>query len=454
MTNLGGIMRTQLERKEGNIEEISTFIKMTKFENFEQKVINKAKECLLDFIGSALAGSILESGRISSLFAVDSSRNHEATILATGDKVSIRDAAFANGVMASAFDIDDGHRMAVGHPGGVIIPAALAVAEKSKISGKKFIEAIVVGYEIGIRMGEILATQSREVYGSGRWACVGAATSVAKIFDLKLDNIGNALGIAGTFAPIAPLLNDISSGRMSMTKESMGWGAMVGVSSAFLASMGFTGPSSVIDFSLSSLGKLGKNFEIKNVYFKLYPCCRWCHSAIDGVIEIMRLHHIRKDDVKRVLITTFSHAAELQERRPRSINIAQYSLPFVVALAILEGKVSVDQFTKEKLLNRKVLEYMKRIQIKSDLTLNKNFPKLIPSIVEIETFSKSSYKIKIDVPKGNPANPLTEKELVTKFKKLASKRITSKSIKGILKRIREMESLENVAELINVFEYI
>lgn len=436
------------------MEKAARFIRDLNFGDLEEGVVNKAKMCFLDFIGAVLAGQASESGRLSINFAKHNSRAYEATILATGDQVSLRDAAFVNGNLASALDIDDGHRMAVGHPGAVVIPAALAIAERYRMSGRKFIEAIVAGYEVAIRSGDILSKQTGIVWGSGRWACVGAAAAVAKLLDLGSKEIKNALAIAGTLTPLAPLLDDLSQGRMPMTRESTGWGAMTGLSSALLAKEGFTGLSSIVDFSLTSLGDFGEKFEILNVYFKPYACCRWCHPAIDGALELVQEHDLHPADIKEIVVSTFSHAANLAESRPRTIDMAQYSIPFTVATAVVEAEVGVDQIAKGKLSDPQVLDVASRVRLIHDAKLDSYFPERIPAKVEIQTVSGDRYQTRVDIPKGNPRNPMSEREFLDKFKKLATKVIGPQDAIKVIKKVKELEGCQDINEVINFFTKI
>ena len=385
------------------------FVKNLKFSNLDESTIQKAKDCLLDFIGAVLGGAKTRAGEISLKFASSLEGSEQVTIWPTNDKVPCQSAAFVHGTMGSALDIDDGHRIAIGHPGGVVIPAAFSIAESNQNTSKELLEAIVCGYEVAIRAGDVLMSQGPG--GSGRWGCVGAAAAVAKLLRLNLEEIEQALAISATFAPVAPVLDDLEKrGFIPMTKFSSGWGAIVGICSAPLAKWGFTGVSSAIDFSLSSLPDYGESFEIKNVYFKPYTSCRYTHPAIEGTIQLMNKHNdLKRDTIKRISIKTFLKAYRLREPRPQTMESAQYSIPFLVGAAVIDGEVSPDQITEGRLSDPDILSIADKVEVIHDSEFDSYFPKMTVSEIEIKTTSGRCYRTKITRPRCEPQNPMSDK---------------------------------------------
>jgi len=213
---------------------ISRFIRDTDYEQFPDHVLQQAKRCLLDVVGCILAGIPAPIGKavggLSSLFPQEKG----ASILGIRQDVNPFMAGMGNGFLANALDADDGHRTARGHPGGVIIPAALAAAEITECDGKTFIEGLVVGYEIGLRAG--LAINSGSTYfGSAHWATFGASAAAAKIFKLENGQDIHALGITEMHTPTCQLMGWIETKKIPMIKEGMGWAAATGYMSALMA---------------------------------------------------------------------------------------------------------------------------------------------------------------------------------------------------------------------------
>jgi 2-methylcitrate dehydratase PrpD len=259
------------------------------------------------------------------------------------------------------------------------------------------------------------------------------------------------MAIGETFAPVSPVIDDLKRGFMPMTQYCSGWGALVGVSAALLAREGFTGISSTIDFSLSGLPDFGKSFEIKNVYFKPYPSCRWTHPSIEGTMELMAKHRgLNKDVIKKISINIFSNGVHLREKRPQTMESAQYSLPFVIGAVIVDGMITPDQFKKERLSDPNILRVADRVEVIHSRDLDEYFPKDIPSEIEIETVSGESHKIRVIKPKGDPKNPMTREEFEGKFRKLTLISISPEASEKLIDRIKNLDKLAHVNELMDI----
>jgi len=431
------------------VKAAAAFIRNLSYADLDRGTIQSAKRCLLDFIGAALGGAQLKAGKAALAFTKHLPDCREATIWSIGKKASLLNAAFVNATMGTALDIDDGHRKAVGHPGGVVIPSTLAVAEAVKSSGTEFITALVCGYEVAIRAGNVYNLTHADVPGSARWASTGAAAAVAKLLNLTKAQIEHALAISATFSPVAPL--DLVEGFMPMTKFCSGWGTWVGICSAFLAREGFTGGRSVLDFSKSNLPSFGASFEINNVYFKPYPSCRWTHSAIEGALKLIKEQEIEKNDINEIIIKTFAKACHLCGRRPQTIESAQYSLPFLVAVAIAEGKVTPAQLSEENLRNEAYLTIADRVKIIHNPQFDIYFPDSLPTELEIVISSGEKFRAMVSTPKGDPKNPLSMEEMLNKFRSLAHYSVTPDRASLIIERVLCIENLDNVQRLTDCF---
>ncbi len=227
-------------------DAIARFVADTPFEAIPPGALARARSCLVDTLGAALGGSRLRAGRIAVALVEAEAGAGVATVLTARRKAAISQAAFANAVLASALDVDDGHYGAVGHPGAPVIPPALATAEARRRSGRELLGAVVVGYEIAIRAGEVLnARVGVRSYGSGTPGAYGAAAAVARLLGLDAGRTAHALGIARCHLPVSTVWDSVPYG--AMVKESIGWGAITGTVAALLAEQGFTGPETVLD---------------------------------------------------------------------------------------------------------------------------------------------------------------------------------------------------------------
>jgi len=427
------------------------FVRNLKFDDLDQDAIERAKDCLLDFMGAVLGGANTRAAQISLKFADNFGGRGASTVWCTGDKTSAQGATFVHGTVGSALDIDDGHRMAVGHPGGVVIPAAVSVAEENQCSGQALIEAVVCGYEVGIRSGNISISTNA---GSGRWGSLGAAAAVAKILGLNPEEIERALAISATFTPVALCVEDlINMGFMPMSKFSSGWGGVVGLCSALLGRDGFTGISSTVDFSKSSLPAFGEFFETKNVYFKPYTCCRWTHPAVEGTLSLLREYgDLNKDTIRGIRIKIFSKGSHLRERRPQTMESAQYSIPFLLGAAIIDGELGPDQVAEGRLSDQEILRIADKVEVVHSQELDPYFPKQLPTEIEIETTSGSCYRTRVTTPKGDPKNPMSDAEFAEKFHRLARMSVDVRTSEALYGKLRALDRLDNVLDLTQVLQ--
>ncbi len=274
---------------ESPTDYVIRFILDTNWQNIPTDVQHQSKRCLLDTLGALLAGTETPVGGLMAGIATAQFNGNDATIFVSGSRVSASGAALANGFAGNALDIDDGYRLIKGHPGACVLPAVLAAGEMvSSCSGKQFLTALVVGYEIGIRSGLIRHALYETYHSSGSWGALAGAAAAGKIMGLDSTTLRNALGTAEYHAPISPMMKGIA--KPSMVKDSIGWGAMVAVMSVLMAQKGFTGIEPLFDDTPKAewCDMLGHAYEILNLYFKPYAACRWAQPAIAGALKIIK----------------------------------------------------------------------------------------------------------------------------------------------------------------------
>jgi len=437
------------------MKKAAQFVKNLQWSDLDEQVIRTAKNCLLDFIGAVLGGVQTRAGEISLAFAKSLGGWGSATIWPVHEKGSCQAAAFVHGTMGTVLDIDDGHRMAVGHPGGVVIPAAFAVAESRDGTGRELIEAIVCGYEVGIRAGHVIRLQQAKPIsiGSGRWGALGAAAAASRLMGLDPAKIEQALAISGTLAPVAPVTDDIKvNGIVPMTKFCSGWGSLVGIQATLLAEKGFTGITSVIDFSLSKLPEWGRSFEIKQTYFKPFVSCRYVHPVIEATLTILKEHpELTSEKIRKITVNVIESGTHLNHPRPETLESAQYSIPYLVGIAATDGEVAFTKVNEGRLHDPKVLQMAERVEIRHSEKMDAYFPKEAPAEVEIETNSGDLFRKLVVRPKGDPQNPMSEKEFLNKFRSLATQNLSPEKAEQILGAVMDLEHLTRISDLTALF---
>lgn len=426
--------------------DLDQFIQEISWQNLPPGTKEAARHCVLDAIGCGLAGVRADHllNLIKAIQAVDP--GGASPIWGTELTTSLPWSIFLNSYTTAFFDIDDGHRLAQGHPGAAIIPATLNVAHHLGTSGRTFLEAVVVGYEVAIRSAVVMRGLGGPRKGSGAWVVPGVAAAVSKLLELRSEQLLSSLGLAEFMALQAP--QDRSASYPSLMKEGLPWGAYTGYMAAFLASHGLSGMRPYLaDSPLRE--NLGKNYEIDRVYFKQYACCRWAHPAIDGLKKMLETLGDRRDEIDRIWIRTFEKAL-LDQRIPSNTVEALYSIPFAVASYLVHGKLGPDEVSGAALTDPRVLALYHRIHLVPDPKLTKFFPEKCLQQIEVTFRSGKSYKSDILSAKGDPDHPFTHEELVAKFIRLTENHPGEqwRKIPEVLETLDEREVIELVRLLL------
>jgi 2-methylcitrate dehydratase PrpD len=443
--------------------DLSEFIKSLSYFSTPPAVIKHAKLCILDTIGCGLFGSTLPWTKIliDELNELDS--NRQAPIWGTGHMYSMTNAALVNGTMVHGFELDDLHSRGIIHPGSVTVPPTMALAiNRGKISGKKFIEAIVAGYEVGVRVGMLVGTSHllRGFHPTGTCGTFASAAATGKLLDLSNDELMNALGIAGAQ----------SAGLMAAQYSSMvkrmhaGKAAQSGLFATLLAKKGFTGAKDILEAEYggfgtsmsdrmdldSSLEGLGYSYELINVGFKPHACCGSNHTTIDALRDINQEEKIEPDMVENIEIRT-TRATKLHvgwPYSPDSVTSAQMNLYYCAAIYVLDGEAFIDQFTDDKISDPRVLNFLPKITIKEDPNLNAGGSEKRHSVlVRVLLNDGRKFERKIDYPLGSPNNPMALGDLVGKFRKLARKVLQDPKTDRLIEKILNLDEAEDVNEL-------
>ncbi|MDQ4040019.1 MAG: MmgE/PrpD family protein [Actinomycetota bacterium] len=370
-----------------------------------------------DFAAVCCAGTATPTARLAADYAVAQHAGDEATLLYDGRRVSAAGAAWANGVLANALDLDDGHRLVKGHPGAIVIPSALAIGEAINAPREEVLAAITVGYEVAVRAGIALHAREAGYHGSGAWGAIGAAAAGARLLRLDPAQLGHALGLAEYHAPMAPVMR--STADPAMTKDACGWGALAGTSSALLAVAGFTATRCLaLDVIEDPTARLSERWYSDDLYVKAFPCCRWSQPAIAAALSLRAAHDIDPRTITRVTVRTLSAAAALSRRPPTTTEQAQYSLLWPVAAALVHGGFDVAHVLPPAFEDRQIHELADRIDVQVDPALDAQFPAIRRSGVSVET-GGATHTSELTQAPGEPDDPRWADIIETKFARYA-----------------------------------
>lgn len=429
------------------VHHLADFIRAFEAENLPPSTIEAAKRCLLDLFGAAIAGY----DAVSTAALRNLARKRQAPGAATvwfdsaqKGGLCAAGAALANSGAASALDLDDGHRAAAGHPGAGVIPAAIATAEETNATGPELLAAIALGYDIGIRVSAARDLDRQDTLSTGRWIAYGAAAAAGRLRNTDPDRLAQALSIAGVLSPGLSAAG-YSQIMGNSAKEGIPWAAYTGLTALDLAENGFTGPLDILDHpdyydARKIADGLGGEFAIESVYFKPYGCCRWIHAALDALSDIQAAHGIPGDRVQAIQVETFGRALKLDNHtEPDSPESAQYSIPFCLALAALEGGDALLPFRPASLANPNVIALAKKVSLGVDPTLDRAFPAAAPARVTVTT-ADGAFGAECRHPLGDPAHTMDDAALQAKFRRLAANRLPPEDQDALIDAIASLET--------------
>lgn len=444
----------------GLSHSLAGFIRGVDYHDLPEEVVEFTKLCILDWLGSAVAGKEKPPVKAITELILEMGGNPQSTTV-TGNTTSVAQAAFVNGAASHIVELDDIHKASIIHAATVVIPAALAATEWKEKSGKDFITAVAVGYEVCYRIGEAVSP-SHYYYWHNTATCgtFGAAAAVAKLLELEKEQIVHALGSAGTQA--AGLWEFIEDG--AMTKQlHPGKAAYNGTLSALLAEKDFTAAKNILEgdrgffnamsdhYDASKItDRLGKTFKITENSFKVHASCRHTHSAVDMVIEMIKEHGFDVKDVLKIQIRTYQTALTITDNpNPDTVYASKFSLQFCAALALLRGKATLSDFDQNSLQDKHIREVIKQIDVSVEPSIEADYPEKWGAEVEFSLNNGKSVKKRTEYPKGDPENPVSGDELIEKFIDVASSGLKGQT-QPVIDHLLKLEE----AQRVNLFKLL
>jgi 2-methylcitrate dehydratase PrpD len=413
--------------------KLENFILNTKWEDLPEEVQIRAKVCFIDLLGALLIGSCSELFMTGVSLAKSVFGLGNIAVIGSKERFSFMGAATVMGHSSNAYDIDDGHNIIRAHPGTSFIGGILAAAYEKEISYKELLTTLVVSYETTIRMGQAIMDYYKFAHSSGTFGAVGTAAGVGRIYRFTKEQMNNVLSVAEFNAPLVPGIRSVE--YPSMNKDGVPFGVMIGALAVMETLCGFTGNKNLLeaDEYRHYLDDLQDNYEIMNLYFKPYTCCRWAHPAIDSCLEIMRNNGITHKDIKNVTIYTFKPATMLSKMIPKTSDEAQYNIAYPVAAAIVNGDFGLNQIKGEAFKNPDIISMMSKLSFQADPDIDKQFPQKRICRAEIITNNNEKYVSSECEPRGEAHENIGIDWISDKFKRLTIPVITQSAQERILK---------------------
>ena len=430
----------------------------TTYAGLPDDVLPAFKRALLDFLACAIAGSTMPVSNAMLSYFEENDASRAATVLGSGRKLSASNAAFVNGANAHGLDFDDGYMQAAAHPGAAVFPAVLARAEQLGSSAQDVITAIVIGYDVMLRIGAAIhpVAAQRGFHNTSIAGVFGAAAGVANLAKLDSKQTLNALGLAGSFA--SGIREYLDEGA-EVKRIHPGKAARDGLLCAEFAARGITGPSKVLEgrYGLFHthvddqvrwerlLDGLGTRYEIASIYFKPYPSCRGTHAFIEGIQGLRAQHGFSPEQVAHVELggnALSIHAHDYKHHE--NVLDAQMSVPYTAALAVLYGDVTAQMFLPETMERPEVDALVQRVDAYVDDECERMYPAKRSALVRIQLENGRKLEKRLVDPKGDLDNPMSDDDLARKFTGNCEPVIGKARCSLLLDQVRRFETLDDV----------
>lgn len=388
------------------------------------------KRALADYLACVLPGAGLPTPSLLRSYLTTLGETGVAGVYGTPTRLSAPSAAMANGAAAHALDFDDGHTAGSAHPGGVIMSATLALAEELGKSGRETLVAVVVGYEVMLRVSMAMhpASARRGWHNTAVAGVIGATASAAHLLKLDAEATRNALGLATSFAGgIREYLDD----GAEVKRLHPGKAARDGIVCAQLAARGLTGAVDAFEgrhalFRVfvgddgqpqKLVSGLGERYVIEDAYFKPYPCCRHFHSIIDGVLALRERDGIGIDDVESMTIGLYAVGKQGHDHVVTSSLLeAQMSAPFAAAAALKRGRVTISEFGQDARQDPDINRLLQHIDVVIDDECEAAYPAQRSGSLTVGLKSGRALSTVVRDPKGEGDNPLSDADIREKLR--------------------------------------
>jgi len=432
------------------------------YKDIPSVALKEAKRFLLDSVGCAFSALDNKDTQAAYNYIKDLGGKEQATIIGWGIKANLPQATLMNSLLIRALDYNDIYwEQDPSHPSD-IIPAVLSTGEFMKKNGKEVLVGIIIAYELEMRLCLAAFPGVREIgWHHATLTQLVSPVAAGRMLGLNEEEIVAAIGISGSSHFT---LGGVVAGHLTNMKNAADpFAVEAGVRAALLASKGYTGPVEVFEgkeglFEVLDKVKwdrdiltkgLGDKFLINQCGYKAFPTEALTHQPITAALEVMQENSIDPKEVKEVLVETTTRGADIlsdpSKYKPTTKETADHSLPYCIAVAVAKGNVLPSDFEEDALRDSFVWSLLDKIKIAANPEIDALFPKVKRAIVTIKT-PQGEFKKQEDFAKGQPERPLSEKELISKFKVNSEKKISSSRMEDIIKATKELENIDEIGE--------
>lgn len=444
-------------------EQLARYVDSVDYGDIPENVIHETKKRIIDSLGCAIGAFKAEPVRISLELAKSVRAQRPSTIIGTRTRTTPDMATFVNGNMIRYFDYNDTYfSKEPAHPSDNIA-TCLAGAESARSDGKELLTSVVLAYEIQCRLCDAANIRHRG-WDHVCYGLVSSALAAGKLMNLSVEKMTQAVNIA-----LNPHLamRQVRAGELSMWKGcSFANAARNAVFSVMLAREGMTGPSPIFegemgffkqvsgpfDLDTENFGARTGNFKIAQTYIKYFPAEYHSQSAIWAALEARR-EFDNINEVESVEIDTHEAGYTIigkdpEKWNPQTRETADHSLPYIVAMSLIESKIENATYSERKFRDPRVLEFLRKITVREDKSLTEMYPNSIANRVTVRLKSGKVITKQVNDPRGHPKNPMSDEEIEDKFSSLTKKFLTKSQIGKILETAWNLEKARDVSKLL------
>lgn len=425
---------------------LATYVAASGGEALTDDLHEAACRSVLDLVVAAAAGIAAPGPRAVRRAARVTMAGGALPVWFSGQTAGLAGAVWCNASAAAALDLDDGHRIARGHPGAAVIPAAFAAAQEAGSTTRDLLRAIVVGYEVGIAVGA-----ARRFYANtGMWSGYGVVAALGSLRRTPPEQLAHAFAIAGVSAP-----NQLHAGagpvfraqEGSDVKEGIPWSSVTAVNALLLAEAGHGGPLGLLDsdehFRREGLVEgLGRQDYITRNYMKFHACCRHVHAPVEALLGLLAQHRITSQRIEAIEVATYGGALRLANRPcPQGFTDIQFSIPYCLALVAIDGAGALLPLTDAAIDRPDVVALAGKVSLRLDPELDGRFPAQTLSRVTVRSGGRS-FTSPVTAPRGEASAPPSWAELEEKLRK-ATRLVATREQQGrlldALRRLRDSD---------------
>lgn len=434
----------------GYLDELCGFFGTCRFEDLPADVVSQAGLVVADTVAAIAAGSAEpEMLRLAERLAGEAG---PASVIGTRRRTNPARAALLNGTAGTFLEMDEGNRFSRGHPAIHVLPALLAQAEAERRTGREVVLALVLGYEIGSRLGGAIRLRDA-MHPHGTWGTIAAAIGIGKLWGLDAAGMKDMLNVASSLSLATSKRTMLEGGTVRNVYA--GVSNQMGLFAADLVASGFIGErdgigsvfGAVVSDTLDTVALtrgLGQDWQITQNYFKLHSCCRYNHATLDALLALGALD---PDSVARVEVDTYGYAAELDDSAPQNTLAAKFSVPFAVATTLVHGSSRMPSFTMAAVGDPRVLDLAARVRVREDPAMSASLPAERPARVKVTFRDGRTATAETRTNRGDDVDPYTPEEIAAKYRDLTRRVWTEAGAEDLLPKLLGLADIADVSTL-------